>query len=104
MKNSQKMAYIMNILYIEWIFEQISKKSKNKFIFCLGRISLYSESAAWLPDLCLDWDETNGIAKPSYCVIPYQAFEAADFEQDLPRNEIKGTIWGHVFSVHLHLR
>jgi len=33
-----------------------------------------------------------GIAKlhpPAYCVIPYQAFEAAGFEQDLPRNEIK---------------
>jgi len=25
MKNSQKMAYIMISLYIEWIFEQISK-------------------------------------------------------------------------------
>jgi len=37
----------------------------------------------------------TGIAKfrpPSYCVIPYQAFEAAGFEQDLPRNEIKSTI------------
>ena len=37
----------------------------------------------------------TGIIKlrpPSSCVIPYQAFEAADFEQDLPRNEIKGTL------------
>ena len=42
-----------------------------------------------------------GIAKlrpPSYCAIPYQAFDAADFEQDLPRNEIKGTMCDHVFQ------
>jgi len=29
---------------------------------------------------------------PAYGVIPYQAFEAAGFEQDLPRNEIKGAL------------
>jgi len=43
----------------------------------------------------------TGIAKlrgPSYCVILYQAFEAADFEQDLPRNEIKGGLRDHVFQ------
>ena len=28
MENSQKMAYIMNILYIAWIFEQIAKTAK----------------------------------------------------------------------------
>jgi len=36
-----------------------------------------------------------GIAKlrpPSNCVLPYQAFEAAGFEHDLPRNEIKGRL------------
>ena len=44
------MAYIMNTLYIEWIFEHISKEAK----------SLYSESAAWLPDPCLDRDKTDG--------------------------------------------
>jgi len=36
-----------------------------------------------------------GIAKlqpPLYVVMPYQAFEAAGFEQDLPRSEIKGTM------------
>jgi len=39
-----------------------------------------------------------GITKlrpPPDCVIPYQAFEAAGFEQDLSRNEIKGTMWDH---------
>jgi len=42
----------------------------------------------------------TGISKlrpPFYCVVPYQAFEAA-FEQDLPRNEIKGMMPDHVFS------
>ena len=37
----------------------------------------------------------TGITKlrpPSYCVIPYQAFEAADFEEDLPTNEIKSAM------------
>jgi len=37
----------------------------------------------------------SGIAKlhpPPYCVIPYQAFEAAGLEQGLPRNEINGII------------
>ena len=38
------------------------------------------------------------LRSPSYCVIPYQAFEAAGFEQDLPINEIKGTICDHVFQ------
>jgi len=36
-----------------------------------------------------------GIAKlrpPSNGVVPYQAFEAAGFEQGLPRNEIKSTM------------
>ena len=28
----------------------------------------------------------------STCVIPYQAFEAARFGHDLPRNEINGTM------------
>ena len=42
-----------------------------------------------------------GIVKlhpPSYYAIPYQAFEAAGFEQDLLRNEIKGTMWDYVFQ------
>jgi len=42
-----------------------------------------------------------GIAKlrpPSYCVMPYQAFEAEGFEQDLPRNEIKDTMRDCVFQ------
>ena len=37
----------------------------------------------------------TGIAKvhpPSYCVTSYQAFEAAGFEEDLRRNEIKYTM------------
>jgi len=38
-KNSQKKAYIMNTLYIEWIFEQLLKQ-QNNFIFCLYHISL----------------------------------------------------------------
>jgi len=36
-----------------------------------------------------------GIAKLrplAYCIVPYQAFEAAGFGQDLPRNEIKDTM------------
>jgi len=48
-----------------------------------------------IPDLYLDRDEPDGIAKlrlPSYSVILYQAFEAAGYEQDLSSNEIKGTI------------
>jgi len=43
----------------------------------------------------------SGMARhrpPSYCVIPDQALEAASFEQDLPRNEIKGTMCDHVFQ------
>jgi len=33
-KNSQKMAYIMKTLYIEWIFEQIAKTAKQRhFLF-----------------------------------------------------------------------
>jgi len=43
----------------------------------------------------------TGIAKlhpPSYWFISYQAFEPAGFEQDLPRNETKGTVWDHVFQ------
>ena len=39
------MAYIMNTLYIEGIFEQIAKSADN-FIFCLDHINLYSESVA----------------------------------------------------------
>jgi len=54
------MAYFMNTLYIEWIFEQISITAKNNLILCLDHISLYSESAAWLPDLCFDRDESDG--------------------------------------------
>ena len=41
----------------------------------------------------------TGVAKlcpPLCCVIPYQAIKAAGFEQDLPRNEIKGTMGDHV--------
>jgi len=30
-KNSQTMAYIMNTLYFEWIFEQIAKTAKASF-------------------------------------------------------------------------
>jgi len=30
--------------------------------------------------------------------MPYQVFEAAGFEQDLSRNEIKGTLLDHVFQ------
>jgi len=30
--------------------------------------------------------------------MPYQAFEAAGFEQDLPRNEINGTMYDRVFQ------
>ena len=37
------------------------------------------------------------LRRPSCCVITYQAFEAAGFEPDLPRNEIKG-IMHHVFQ------
>jgi len=36
-----------------------------------------------------------GFAKlrsPSYCVIPYQAFEAAGLEEKLTRNEIMGRL------------
>jgi len=57
------MAYAMNTLYIEWILEQIfktAKPTKTNFIFCLDHISLYNESAAWLPDPCLDRDESTG--------------------------------------------
>jgi len=46
----------------------------------------------------------TGIAKlcpPSYCATPYQAFEAAVFEQDIPRNDIKGTLR---FSTHSHFK
>jgi len=57
MKNSQKMAYIMNTLYIERISEQIAKTAKA--ISFSDDISLYSESAAWLPDSCLDRDKTD---------------------------------------------
>ena len=35
---------------------------------------------------------------PSDCVMSYQAFEAAGFEQDLPRNETKGTMWDRVLK------
>jgi len=37
----------------------------------------------------------TGIAKlcpSSYCVTPYQAFEAEGSEQDLSRNKVKGTL------------
>jgi len=36
--------------------------------------------------------EIAKLSPPSYCIMPYQAFEAAGFEQDLPRNDIKGTL------------
>jgi len=54
------MADIMNTMYIEWILEQIAKPAKKLVIFCLDHVSLYSESAAWLPDPCLDRDESKG--------------------------------------------
>jgi len=47
------MAYIMNTLYIEWIFERIVKTASFS-------VSLYSESAAWLPDPCFDRVESDG--------------------------------------------
>ena len=83
---------------ILWIHCKLSEfsnkllKQQEHLIFCLDHVSLYSESAAWLPDPCLDRD------KSSHYVIPYQAFEAAGFEQDIPRNEIKGTMWDHFFQ------
>jgi len=48
-----------------------------------------------------------GIAKLRpllYCVIPYQAFEAAGFERDLPKNEMKGTMRDHFFQFTNTLR
>jgi len=35
----------------------------------------------------------------SYCVIPYQTIEAAGFQQDVPKNEIKDTLTDHVFQL-----
>ena len=42
--------------------------------------------------------ESLSSAHHPYHVIPYQAFQAPGFEQDLPRNEIKGTMCDHVFQ------
>jgi len=62
------------------------------FIFCIQKFTkdglyhtLYIEWIAYLHPLL-------------YCVITYQVFEAAGFEQDLPWNEIKGTLRDHVFQ------
>jgi len=47
--------------------------------------------APWLVRLA-QAQEMLKLRPPSYRVIPSQAFEAAGFGQDLPRNEIKGTL------------
>ena len=84
------MAYIIKTLYIDWIFEHIAKTA-TQFHFPFTSYKPVSEPAAWLPDPYLDMDETYGVAKlrpPLNCVVPYQAFEAAGFGQDLPRHDI----------------
>jgi len=60
---------------LHWVnFRTNCSNSKIHLILCLEHISLCSESAAWLPDPCLNRDEPTGIAMlrpPSCCVIPY---------------------------------
>ena len=36
------------------------------------------------------WMAVAKLRPPSYCIMPYQAFETTGFEHDLLRNEIKG--------------
>jgi len=99
-KSSQKMAYIVYIMYMKLISHKFLN-SKNNFIFYLDHLSLYSGSAAWLPVPCLDGDE---IAKlpPSYCVIHYQAFEVAGFMSKVFL-EVRSKInCETMFSVHIH--
>jgi len=38
---------------------KLLKQQKNNFIFILDHVSLYSESAAWLPDPFLDRDKSD---------------------------------------------
>jgi len=61
----------------------------------LSHIHRCSEPATWLPDPCLDRDESDGShhAPPTIVLChTLSAFEAAGFGQDFPRNEIKGTL------------
>jgi len=80
-------------------------KQQKHLIFCLGHISLYSESAAWLPDLCLDRNETDKNRKAPPTVILCHTLSrvwSSRLWARSSKNEIQGYIGRPYFSVHLH--